>query len=102
MSILKDYAAIAAQDKFNGWPLVGVPTLGDKIPFFGQTLHYKLETGNGVEDYTSIIRSFGWCVTFGVVEEHGVPYVLTLVQWKPGVNRASWELPPGRDRQTRA
>lgn len=86
------FKELAAEPRFQGWPLVGTPELGDKIPFFGQTLKYQLQTGNGVEDYVSIIRHFGWCVVFGVTTEE---QVITLVQWKPGVNRASWELPPG-------
>lgn len=92
MSAVKDFCRIASEDRFNGWPLVGEPELGPRIPFFGQTLNYKLETGNGIEDYTSIIRSFGWAVCFGVTTNDEI---ITLVQWKPGVNQASWELPPG-------
>jgi hypothetical protein len=95
MSAVNRFFAIAQQEQFKGWPLVGEPELGAKIPFFGQALNYRLQTGNGVEDYTSIIRHFGWVVVFGVVQHDGVPQVITLVQWKPGVNCASWELPPG-------
>lgn len=87
-----DFIALSAQKRFSGWPVVGQATLGEKIPFFGQTLSYKLRTGNGVEEYTSIIRNFGWAVCFGVTKDNKV---ITLVQWKPGVNTASWELPPG-------
>jgi hypothetical protein len=89
------FKQLAAEERFQGWPLVGEPQLGEKIPFFGQSLHYQLKTGSGVEDYTSIIRHFGWAVVFGVIELYGRPHVITLVQWKPGVNCASWELPPG-------
>lgn len=92
MSALKRYREIVSDKKFQGWPLVGEYKLGPKIPFFGQVLEYTLKTGNGNEDYFSLIRHFGWCVVFGVTENG---HVLTLVQWKPGVNRASWELPPG-------
>ena len=92
MNAVDRFRRLAAEERFQGWPVVGEPELGPKIPFFGQTLNYKLKTGNGVEDYTSIIRHFGWAVVFGVNTEN---HVITLCQWKPGVNRASWELPPG-------
>jgi len=92
MNILDRFKEIAGQKKFKGWPLVGNYELGEKIPFFGQVLKSTLRTGNGDEDYHSIIRHFGWVVVFGVTEDKKVP---TLVQWKPGVNCASWELPPG-------
>lgn len=97
MNALARFNTLATQPRFQGWPLVGTPELENKIPFFGQTLKYQLETGNGVEDYVSIIRHFGWCVVFGVTTDLEV---LTLVQWKPGVNCASWELPPGDIGQT--
>lgn len=86
------FQCIAGQERFKGWPMVGEPVLGEKIPFFGQTMSYRLRTGNGEEDYTSILRSFGWAVCFGVTKDNEV---ITLAQWKPGVNAASWELPPG-------
>jgi len=92
MGAIEKFITISQESKFKGWPLVGDYSLGAKIPFFGQTLEYNLETGNGVEHYVSILRYFGWCVVFGVTAEHEV---ITLVQWKPGVNQASWELPPG-------
>lgn len=92
MGAINSFKKIAAKEKFKGWPLVGSCMLGPKIPFFGETLNFKLKTGNGVEDYTCILRQFGWVVTFGLNEEDNV---ITLVQWKPGVNRASWEFPPG-------
>ena len=103
MTAIDKFLELASEDRFRGWPLVGEPELGPKIPFFGQTLNYKLETGNGVEDYTSILRHFGWAVVFGVVNLRDntypntdfSPHVPTLCQWKPGVNQASWELPPG-------
>lgn len=92
MKTIARFKEIASQPRFKGWPLVGDVRLGEKIPFFGQPMHYQLETGNGIEDYCSIIRHFGWSVVFGVTADS---QVITLVQWKPGVNRASWELPPG-------
>lgn len=92
MNAIDRFNQLAADPKFAGWPMVGEPELGPKIPFFGQPMNYKLQTGKGVEDYTSIMRYFGWGVVFGVTEDG---QVITLVQWKPGVNRASWELPPG-------
>ena len=92
MHAIERFRELAAEDRFKGWPLVGEPELGPKIPFFGGTLNYKLNTGNGVEEYTSILRHFGWAVCFGVNGNH---QVVTLCQWKPGVNQASWELPPG-------
>lgn len=51
-----------------------------------------MQTGNGREDYYSLLRNFGWAVVFGVTKEGKA---LTLVQWKPGANQACWELPPG-------
>jgi len=91
-SVIERYKEIAGQVKFQGWPLVGDYKLGEKVPYFGQVLSYTLQTGNGNEDYYSLIRHFGWCVVFGITENNNV---ITLVQWKPGVNQASWELPPG-------
>lgn len=91
-SIVERFKETASKKIFKGWPLVGDYRLGLKIPFFGQTLEYTLRTGNGDEEYVSIIRHFGWAVVFGVTEDNKVP---TLVQWKPGVNQASWELAPG-------
>ena len=103
MHAVERFRKLAAEDRFKGWPFVGEPELGPKIPFFGGTLNYKLQTGNGVEEYTSILRHFGWAVCFGVVNlrdnlypnTDAGPHVVTLCQWKPGVNQASWELPPG-------
>lgn len=92
MSAISRFQEIAGQERFRGWPLVGEIEFGPKIPFFGQTINYKLRTGNGVEDYTSILRHFGWAVVFGVTEDDTV---VTIVQWKPGTNLANWELPPG-------
>lgn len=92
MKAIEQFLSIASQKKFQGWPLIGEYQLGEKIPFFGQVLQYTLETGNGHEDYFSIIRHFGWAVVFAVNTEEKV---ITLVQWKPGVNQASWELAPG-------
>ena len=89
---VEKFRILASQEKFQGWPLVGGYQLGEKIPFFGQILQYTLNTGNGHEDYFSIIRHFGWSVVFAVNTEGKV---ITLVQWKPGVNQASWELAPG-------
>lgn len=91
-SAIDRFKEIASQEKFKGWPQVGGYELGEKIPFFGQVLKSKLRTGNGDEEYFSLIRHFGWCVVFGVTEDMNV---ITLVQWKPGVNQASWELSPG-------
>lgn len=96
MSAIDRFRELAAQERFRGWPVVGEPQLGEKIPFFGQPVHYDLETGNGVERYSSILRHFGWAIVFGVTSNaEGPPQVITLCQWKPGVNCASWELPPG-------
>ena len=92
MGAVEKFRKLSTQKRFKGWPLVGTPELGQKIPYFGTTLNYRLKTGNGAEDYTSILRHFGWAVTFGVNADLDV---VTLCQWKPGVNRASWELPPG-------
>jgi hypothetical protein len=92
MSSIEKFRDLAEQNRFKGWPVIGEPELGQKIPFFGQVLHYTLQTGNGPEGYASILRHFGWSVVFGVTEKKEV---ITLCQWKPGVNQASWELPPG-------
>ena len=92
MGIVHNFKKIACQQKYKGWPLVGDYRFGEKIPFFGQELAYTLRTGNGDESYHSFIRHFGWVVVFGV---NRCGNVLTIVQWKPGVNEASWEFPPG-------
>jgi len=83
------------RDRINSkiWPQIGeVENFGEKIPFFGQVIKYSLQTDKGPEDYYSIARHFGWSVVFGITKD---AKIITLVQWKPGVNQASWELPPG-------
>lgn len=92
MNAVARFKEIAAQPQFAGWPLVGEYQLAEKVPFFGQVLRYQLQTPKGAEDYVSLLRHFGWAVVFGVTTDR---QVITLVQWKPGVNQASWELPPG-------
>ncbi len=91
-SALEQFLELSKQDRFNGWPLAGDIKKGVDIPWFGSSINYQLQVGETIEDYTSIIRSFGWVVVFGVTKDGFVP---TLCQWKPGVNQASWELPPG-------
>lgn len=91
-SSIDRFQEIASQPKFKGWSVVDEISTGVKIPFFGSTIDYKLDTPAGILPYTSIIRSFGWAVVLGITLDETVP---TLVQWKPGVNQASWELPPG-------
>ena len=108
MNAVDKFRELSSEERFKGWPLEGPPSLGPKIPFFGQTVDYKLKTGNGIEDYTSILRHFGGAVVFGItVTDRGLTYDrdhpddnwvkegITLCQWKPGVNQASWELSPG-------
>ncbi len=92
ISAVTRFCALAAQDRFKGWPLVGEVKLGAQIPYFGQVLECTLQTGNGPEQYYSIQRNFGWVVVFGLTADGEV---ITLCQWKPGVNGPSWELPPG-------
>lgn len=93
MNAVKKFQTIANEPQFAGWPIIGKPRIWKrKIPFFGKIMQYHLKTGNGKESYYSIIRNFGWAVCFGVTTDNNV---ITLVQWKPGVNQASWELPPG-------
>lgn len=89
---IEQFKQISVEPRFQGWPLVSDFTYRREIPFFGQAIEYELETPHGREKYFSILRSFGWCVVFGITEDQNV---ITLVQWKPGVNQASWELPPG-------
>lgn len=89
---IKTFKDLSQQDKFKGWPVIGEVIQGEKIPYFGHPINYNLQTGNGVESYTSLIRQFGWAVAFGLTKDNKV---ITLGQWKPGVNRISWELPPG-------
>lgn len=94
-SAVDEFRRIASQARFKGWPIVGDYTLGEEIPLFGQTVTYHLNTARGFLPYTSILRYFGWAVVFGITVHNGRPSVVTLVQWKPGVNQASWELSPG-------
>ncbi len=104
MNVIDVYKAVAAEPRFaDGWPMEGQYKLGTKIPYFGQVFTYQLRTGNGIEDYTKVLRYFGWSVVFGVAdlndgEYPNTPagrYAITLCQRKPGVNGPSWELPPG-------
>lgn len=92
MHAVDKFRELAAQDRFKGWLLVGEPVLGEKIPYFGQVLSYTLQTGNGAEQYVSLLRHFGWSVCFGVTKHQ---QVITICQWKPGANQAGWELSPG-------
>lgn len=92
VGVVERFTALANEERFRGWPMVGEPRLGPKIDYFGQVLNYELRTPRGIEQYTSILRHFGWSMVFGVTTDN---QVITLVQWKPGVNRASWEMPPG-------
>lgn len=92
---INKFKANSRKDKFKGWPKTNKAAKETVIPFFGKTVTYELTTGNGKEDYTTILRHFGWAVVFGVTEINGIKNVITLCQWKPGVNKASWELPPG-------
>ncbi len=92
MKAVDAFKALASQDCFRGWPVVGEPQIGAEIPSFGRTLDYHLETDGGVEPYTAILRNSGRAVCFGLTVDMDV---VTLCQWKPGVNQASWELPPG-------
>ena len=92
MSAIEQFRLIAAEPRFQGWPLIGEIKKGVKIPFFGETIEYQLQTGNGVEDYTSLLRRFGWVVCFGITRDLKV---ITGIQWKPGINRAEWDFPPG-------
>ncbi len=92
-SSIEKFLKLSQEEMFkNGWPLVGKTTVYEEIPYFGSLIEYWLKTGNGVEKYTSFIRSFGWVVAFGLTKDN---QVITLCQWKPGINKASWELPPG-------
>lgn len=89
---VRRFKEIASQNKFKGWKQSSDFETVFEIPYFGSVIRYTLQTGNGTDEYYSIIRSFGWCVVFGVTKNQEV---LTLVQWKPGVNGPSWELSPG-------
>lgn len=95
MTAIDKFLSLSKEKRFQGWSLVEKSKTTTKIPFFGESVNYKFKTGNGIEDYTFILRHFGWAVTFGIVNKTPDPYVVTLCQWKPGVNQASWELPPG-------
>jgi hypothetical protein len=73
--------------------MVGRPYFSPHIPFFGKIAKFQLQTGDGkIQNYTSVIRPFGWSVCFGVTRQEKV---VTLCQWKHGVNRASLEFSPG-------
>ena len=91
-SAVERYKAIASEERFKGWPLVGVIEMIFKIPFFGHVIKYILKTGRGDEEYYSLLRNQGWVVVFGVNKDNEV---ITLCQWKPGANKPGWELPPG-------
>lgn len=76
----------------SGWPTISRESFVS-IPFFGEIIKETRNINGKPHDYWNVIRHFGWSVTFGIT--HDSEEVLTLIQWKPGVNRGSWELPPG-------
>ncbi|MBI4032692.1 hypothetical protein HY374_03235 [Candidatus Berkelbacteria bacterium] len=92
MNAVEKFRQLAAEPRFQGWPLVGVPVVFAGLPYFGAALKERRETPNGVEEYFPLQRTFYWMVTFGITVDGLVP---TLCQWKMGVNGPSWELPPG-------
>lgn len=75
----------------NGWPVISTDEYAS-VPFFGKVLKQVRDVNGKQEEYYNILRHFGWSVAFGVTMLKEVP---TLIQWKPGVNKGSWELPPG-------
>ncbi|OGZ56441.1 MAG: hypothetical protein A3H64_02020 [Candidatus Ryanbacteria bacterium RIFCSPLOWO2_02_FULL_45_11c] len=80
------------QNKWGGgWSILSTEEYA-RVPFFGNVIKQSRNVNGKPVEYYNILRHFGWSVTFGVTEDHNV---LTLIQWKPGVNQASWELPPG-------
>ena len=94
-SIATDYVEEARKKMAalgTGWPTISrEPYIS--IPFFGEIIKETRNINGEPHDYWNVIRHFGWSVTFGITT--GSEEVLTLIQGKPGVNRGSWELPPG-------
>lgn len=75
----------------SGWPIVSTEEY-TSVPFFGKVLKQVRDVNGKYEEYYNILRCFGWSVAFGITT---LKEVLTLIQWKPGVNMGLWELPPG-------
>ena len=75
----------------SGWPVISSEIIGT-IPYFGKILKQVRDVNQEQVEYYNILRHFGWSVVFGVTKENNV---LTIIQWKPGANKGTWELPPG-------
>lgn len=107
MDAVERFKQIAQEKRFRGWPVVSPIEEGEEIDFFGKVIQYEIETPNGRESRTLFTRNFGWSMCFGITVLSELrpadvfpgldsgPHVVTLCQWKPGVNKASWELSPG-------
>lgn len=78
-------------NKLKGWPVISTKEVAT-IPYFGKVIKQIRDIDGEKMDYYNILRHFGWSVTFGVTADN---QVLTLIQWKPGVDKGTWELPPG-------
>ncbi|MCK4781626.1 hypothetical protein KAS79_01730 [Candidatus Parcubacteria bacterium] len=89
--IVRKAKEIMEMDGLKEWPVVSTEIV-KTIPYFGKVIKQIRNVNGEMMDYYNILRHFGWSVTFGVTADN---QVLTLIQWKPGVNQASWELPPG-------
>lgn len=74
-----------------GWPVISSEET-ITIPYFGKVLKQVRSVGQKQVEYYNLLRHFGWSVVFGLTKENNV---LTIIQWKPGVNKGVWELPPG-------
>ncbi|HTW96853.1 MAG TPA: hypothetical protein VMD74_04325 [Candidatus Methylomirabilis sp.] len=92
LSAVDRFKLIVSQPKFQGWKRTSEFVTVFEIPYFGSVVRYTLETGNGTEVYFSLLRSFGWSVVFGVTADREL---ISLAQYKPGVDCGSWELSPG-------
>lgn len=80
-------------EKYNqGWPILSQCELTE-IPYYGRVFEEQRLVSGTEESFYPIIRQFGWSMVFGVTSEKNE--VLTLIQWKHGINQAEWRLPPG-------
>lgn len=93
-SAVSRFQQLAAETRFQGPEMKGSQEVL-QIPYFGKAmreLRGPIVPGGPDREWFPMLRWFGWVVVFGLT---ATGRVITLGQWKLGVNQISWELPPG-------